>query len=306
MKLCRFDHDRIGLVEGDRIFEVTELFDRSPPWPAPQGDWIIRQAARLGPRLTAAAKVRPVRPLSGVRLDSPVAQPGKIIGAPINYRAHIEEAHDDAGIGFGRTFSDLKDHGLFLKAASSLVGPSDEVRLRFPERRSDHEVELVVVIGKEASQVSRDRALEHVFGYCIGLDMTVRGPEWSVFRKSADTYAVLGPWIVTADEIPDPDRLDLSLRVNGELRQSANTRQLIYDVQALIEYASSFYTLHPGDLIYTGTPEGVSQVRPGDVMDCEIEAVGRMHVSVCGTWFSEAPAADGGALARPRDVARSY
>ena len=306
MKLCRFDHDRIGLVEGDRIFEVTELFDRSPPWPAPQGDWIIRQAARLGPRLTAAAKVRPVRPLSGVRLDSPVAQPGKIIGAPINYRAHIEEAHDDAGIGFGRTFSDLKDHGLFLKAASSLVGPSDEVRLRFPERRSDHEVELVVVIGKEASQVSRDRALEHVFGYCIGLDMTVRGPEWPVFRKSADSYCVMGPWIVTADEIADPNALDLSITVNGEIRQSANTAQLIYDVQALIEYASSFYTLHPGDVIFTGTPEGVSEVRPGDVMTAKIEGIGEMTVAVAAERFSDKPAEDGGAREKTHEQTRVY
>jgi len=306
VRLCRFDHDRLGLVTGDHLVEVTDLFDLAPPWPLPHGDWIIRQAAEMGAGLAAKAAGRPKLPLGDVRLESPVANPGKIIGAPINYRAHIEEAHADQGIGFGRTFADLKEHGLFLKASSALIGPSEEVRLRFPERRSDHEVELVAVIGREASQVSRQEALEHVFGYAIGLDMTIRGPEWPVFRKSADSYAVLGPWIVTADEIPDPNALDLSLRVNGEPRQSANTRQLIHDVQALIEYASSFYTLHPGDLIYTGTPEGVSQVLPGDVMDCEIEGVGRMHVSVARTWFSQAPAADGGALERPHEAARRY
>ena len=306
MKLCRFDHDRLGLVLGEEVADVTALFDRAPPWPGPPGDWIIRQALELGPVLAAGAAGRPKRPLASVRLESPVAQPGKIIGAPINYRAHIDEAHTDAGIGFGRSFADLKEHGLFLKAASALIGPSDEVRLRFPERRSDHEVELVVVIGREASQVPRERALEHVFGYAIGLDMTVRGPEWPVFRKSADSYAVLGPWIVSADEIADPNRLDLSLKVNGALRQSANTRQLIYDVQALIEYASSFYTLHPGDLIYTGTPEGVSPVQPGDRMDVEIESIGRMQIGVAKAWFSENPAADGGALNRPRETARSY
>ena len=306
MKLCRFNRDRLGLVQGDYLVEVTDLFDRKPSWPMPPGDWIIRQAVDMGPALAARAAGRPKLPVGDVRLESPVAHPGKIIGAPINFRAHIDEAHADQGIGFGRAFADLKEHGLFLKASSALIGPADPVRLRFPERRSDHEVELVVVIGREASQVSREQALDHVFGYAIGLDMTVRGPEWPVFRKSADSYAVLGPWIVTADEIPDPDWLDLSLKVNGELRQSANTRQLIYAVAALIEYASSFYTLHPGDLIYTGTPEGVSQVQPGDVMDCEIEAIGRMHVSVAKAWFSEAPAADGGALTRPRDAARSY
>ncbi len=164
----------------------------------------------------------------------------------------------------------------------------------------------MAVIGREASQVSRERALEHVFGYAIGLDMTVRGPEWPVFRKSADTYAVLGPWIVTADEIGDPGALDLSLSVNGEVRQSANTAQLIYDIPALIEYASSFYTLHPGDLIYSGTPEGVSQVQPGDVMDCEIQGVGSMRVRVARDRFSQAPAQDGGAAGRPIETARSY
>ncbi len=306
MRLCRFDHDRLGVVLGDGVADVTDLFDRAPPWPQPPGDWIIRQALELAPSLGAVAAGRSWRPLASVRLESPVAAPGKIVGAPINYRAHIKEAHADQGIGFGRSFADLKDHGLFLKASSALIGPSDEVRLRFPERRSDHEIELVVVIGREASQVPRERALEHVFGYAIGLDMTVRGPEWPVFRKSGDTYAVLGPWVVTADEIPAPNGLGLSLSVNGEVRQAANTGQLIYDVEALIEYASSFYTLHPGDLIYTGTPEGVGPVRPGDVMDCEIEGVGAMRVVVASDWFSRTPAADGGVLDRPRDTTKTY
>ena len=306
MRLCRFDHDRLGLVEGEEVLDVTDLFDRSPPWPAPPGDWIIRQAVEMGPGLLAAAVSRPRLEIEGLRLESPVAAPGKIIGAPINYRAHIDEAHADQGIGFGRSFADLKDHGLFLKANSSLIGPSEEVRLRFPERRSDHEIELVAVIGREASQVPRERALEHVFGYAIGLDMTVRGPEWPVFRKSADTYAVLGPWIVTSGEIQDPNALELSLSVDGKVRQAANTTQLIHDVGALIEYASSFYTLHPGDLIYTGTPEGVSQVQPGDVMDCAIEGIGCMQVRVARDWFSQEPARDSGVLGRPRESARSY
>ena len=296
MKLCRFDHDRLGLVEGEELIDISDRFDRRPPWPAPPGDWIIRQAVKHPDLLTSVDGPR--LPLAGVRLESPVAAPGKIIGAPINYRAHIDEAQADQGIGFGRSFGDLKDHGLFLKANSSLIGPSEDVRLRFPERRSDHEIELVVVIGREASQVPRERALEHVFGYAIGLDMTVRGPEWPVLRKSCDSYCVLGPWIVTADEIEDPNALDLELSVNGEVRQAANTCDLIYDTQALIEYASSFYTLHPGDLIYTGTPEGVSPVQPGDVMECFIEGVGRMRIGVARDWFSLEPARDNGALGK--------
>ena len=306
MKFCRFDHDRLGLVQGEQVHDVTDMFDRAPAWPPPPGDWIIRQAWDLRAALNARCGRGPWRSLSQVRLEAPVAAPGKIIGAPINYRAHIAEAHADRSVGFGRSFADLKDHGLFLKASSSLIGPSEPVRLRFPERRSDHEVELVAVIGRETSQVSREQALGCVFGYTIGLDMTVRGPEWPVLRKSADSYAVMGPWIVTADEIGDPNALDLSLSVNGELRQSANTSQLIYDVQALIEYASSFYTLHPGDVLFTGTPEGVSQVQPGEVMEAYIENIGRMPVKVADTWFSQQPARDGGALERKQEQPRAY
>jgi 2-keto-4-pentenoate hydratase/2-oxohepta-3-ene-1,7-dioic acid hydratase in catechol pathway len=305
MKLCRFDRDRIGLVQGDDVLDVTHLFDLRPSWPPPPGDIVIRQAWAMRGQLGRAAGAQR-RPLASVRLESPVAAPGKIIGAPINYRAHIDEAHADQGIGFGRTFADLKQHGLFLKASSCLIGPSDEVRLRFPERRTDHEVELVVVIGAEASQVPRERALEHVFGYAIGLDMTVRGPEWPVLRKSCDSYGVLGPWIVTADEIGDPNALELSLAVNGEIRQKASTAQLIYDVQALIEYASSFYTLYPGDLIYTGTPEGVSQVQPGDEMRAAAVNIGAFTVKVAEAWFSREPARDGGALTRKLEGERTY
>ena len=125
MRLCRFDQDRLGLVEGEEVLDVTDLFDRAPPWPAPPGAWIIKQAVEMGPGLLAAGVSQPRLELAGVRLESPVAAPGKIIGAPINYRAHIDEAHADPGIGFGRSFADLKDHGLFLKATSSLIGPSE-------------------------------------------------------------------------------------------------------------------------------------------------------------------------------------
>jgi 2-keto-4-pentenoate hydratase/2-oxohepta-3-ene-1,7-dioic acid hydratase in catechol pathway len=306
MRLCRFDRDHIGLAEGSEVVDITSLFDLRPAWPAPPGDPVIRQALELGASIEGAAEGCPRLALEEVTLEAPVACPGKIIGAPINYKAHVEEAHADQGIGFGRSFADLKDHGLFLKAGSCLIGPSEEVRLRFPERRTDHEVELVVVIGRQASQVPAERALEHVFGYAIGLDMTVRGPEWPVLRKSCDGYGVLGPWIVTADEIGDPGALELSLAVNGEIRQKASTAQLIYGVAALIEYASSFYTLHPGDLIFTGTPEGVSQVQPGDVMDARIDQIGAMTVRVADDWFSREPARDGGALTRRREGERSY
>jgi 2-keto-4-pentenoate hydratase/2-oxohepta-3-ene-1,7-dioic acid hydratase in catechol pathway len=137
-----------------------------------------------------------------------------------------------------------------------------------------------VVIGKKASRVSRERALDYVAGYAIALDMTVRGTEERSMRKSIDSYSVLGPWLVTADEIPDPGALDLELRINGEVRQSSNTRNLIFDVPKLIELASSFYTLHPGDIIMTGTPDGVGRVAPGDRIEARIEMIGSMEVAV--------------------------
>lgn len=284
MRICRYDRNRIGIVEGESVFDITGLFDLQPVWPLPQGDWIIRQMPAVLPKITAHIRSQKPLPLGSIRLDAPVANPGKIIGAPINYRAHIDEANADKAINHGKTFSSMDQYGFFIKANSALIGPSDEVQLRFADRRNDHEVELAVVIGKEARFVTREQALDHVFGYCIGLDMTVRGPEFPGFRKSLDTFAVLGPWIVTRDEIADPNNLALSIKVNGETRQDSNTSYLIFDVQKLIEYASRFYTLHPGDIIMTGTPEGVSQVNPGDLMEAKIDGVGSMQIAIARSW----------------------
>jgi len=128
--------------------------------------------------------------------------------------------------------------------------------------------------------VSREEALGYVAGYTVGLDMTVRGTEARSFRKSIDTYTVIGPWFVTADEIAEPGNLSLELTVNGELRQRSNTSHLIFDVPRLIEYASSFYTLYPGDLIMTGTPEGVGPVRAGDTINATVAGIGSITVAV--------------------------
>jgi 2-keto-4-pentenoate hydratase/2-oxohepta-3-ene-1,7-dioic acid hydratase in catechol pathway len=154
------------------------------------------------------------------------------------------------------------------------------VAIRFPERRNEHEVELAIIFGKQGSDIPRDKALDYVAGYCIGLDMTARGKEDRSFRKSIDTYSVLGPWMVTADEIADPDDLTLKISVNGELKQSSNTKQLIYDCRKLIEWGSTFYSFYPGDVLFTGTPEGVSPVKPGDVMVASIDPIGEMTVPV--------------------------
>lgn len=278
MRICRFNSDRIGVVQGSSIIDITERLDLNSKWPTPPGEWVLSQLTSL--KEDELRSSHPPIQLSDVRLESPIANPGKIVGAPINYKAHIDEANADREINQGKTYTSLDEYGLFLKAGSSLIGPSQTIHPRFADRRTDHEVELAVVIGKKANRVSRQDALTHVFGYTIGLDITVRGKEFPGFRKSADTYSALGPWLVTADQVPNPDALDLSISVNGHTKQKSNTRFMIFDVARLIEYASSFYTLHPGDVIMTGTPEGVGPIVPGDRLVAEIERIGKLEMQV--------------------------
>ena len=282
MKLCLFNENRIGVAVGEEVVDVTEAFAAipKPTWPYPRSDWVIQHFEDVRSTAEKMSETGVRMPLRGVTLRAPVANPGKIIGAPINYKDHIAEANADTQINHGKTFTELDKFGLFLKANSSLIGCSEEIQIPFADRRTDHEVELAVVIGRKAKRVGRQEALDHVFGYSIGLDMTVRGPEFPGFRKSADTFCVLGPWIVTKDEIADPSLLDMSIRVNGEVKQSSNTKYLIFDVQRLIEYASAMYTLYPGDVIMTGTPAGVGPVAPGDVLEASISGIGSMSVRV--------------------------
>jgi 2-keto-4-pentenoate hydratase/2-oxohepta-3-ene-1,7-dioic acid hydratase in catechol pathway len=128
--------------------------------------------------------------------------------------------------------------------------------------------------------VKRQNALEHVAGYCLGLDITVRGTEDRSFRKSIDSYTVLGPWLTTADEVPDPQNLQLRITQNGELRQNTNTSDMVWPLARLIEFASRFYTLHPGDVLFTGTPSGVGPIRPGDRLAAWSDRLGSMEVHV--------------------------
>ena len=282
MKICRYDDDRVGIVRDGRIFDATSALDALPArrGPIPRGDDLIGSLDALAPALERAADgARPLDPAT-VRLASPVANPTKLIGAPVNYALHLAEAQNDPALHHGAAVHPVETIGLFLKATSALVGPHEGVMLRFPDRRTDHEVELAVVIGRIADRVTRERALLHVAGYAIGLDMTVRGREERSYRKSIDSYAVLGPWLVTADEVGDPSALDLTLSVNGVERQRGNTRQMLFDVPRLIEYASSVYTLYPGDVLYTGTPDGVGPVAAGDRIEAYVERIGTMTVSV--------------------------
>jgi 2-keto-4-pentenoate hydratase/2-oxohepta-3-ene-1,7-dioic acid hydratase in catechol pathway len=284
MKFCRFGDGRLGVVEGSDVRDVTPALDVLPAcrYPLPPYDVFIANlpavVARVGTLLPAA----PRAPLSSVTLLSPVANPGKIVAAPVNYQKHLDEVRTDRQLHQGNPAHTTTIHtaGLFLKATSSLVGPGEGVAICKPERRTDHEVELAFVIGRKACNVPRAEALKYVAGYSVGLDISIRGPEDRSFRKSPDGYSVLGPCLVTADEIPDPGNLDLRITVNEQLRQESNTRFMILGVAELVELASSFYTLYPGDIVFTGTPEGVSPIVPGDRIVATVERIGTIEVNV--------------------------
>jgi len=287
MNICRFNEDRLGIVEGDKVYDVTGALRAIPQsgWPAPKGDPLFihfeavkRAMSELRPGATAYD-------LAAVKLGNLFTAPTKIMAAPANYAAHAAEAAN-AGISHGvhaeiaKMDRPVDKLGIFLKANSSAVGAGDGVALKFPDRRNDHEVELCCVIGKGGRDIPRAKALEHVAGWFIGLDMTVRGPEDRSWRKSIDSYTVFGPWMVTADTVKDPENLNIWITVNGEHRQRTSTSKLTVGIPELIELCSSVYELYPGDILMTGTPEGVGPVKPGDVMHAGGDGLGEMHVSV--------------------------
>lgn len=294
MHICRFNDNRLGLVEGGTIIDVTRALDRLPAlrWPLPFGDPLIEHLPVLRPFLLQAAASGERLEIDCVRLNSPVATPSKIIGAPANYRKHVELDTLDPGVdhGFHRASMiglerPIDTHGLFLKASSSLVGPAEGVILGWPQadRRVDHEVEIAIVIGRRASAVSQAEALDYVAGYSIGLDITARGLEDRSFRKSGNSFAVLGPWLTTPDEIDDPGDLAFWLSVDGAMRQSSSTKALTIGLAELIEITSRVYTLYPGDIIMTGTPEGVGPLQPGNVIRAGAAGIGEMTLAVHGT-----------------------
>ena len=283
MRICWFNDNRLGLVKGGQVFDVSKALEKlpKPTYPAVKGgDPLILNLAQLRPAIEAAATGAGT-PISEVKFLPPVAAPSKIIGTPTNYADHIAEADRQRDVfTMKRPSANIDDQGLFLKANSCLIGAGETVKLRFPDRRTDHEMELGVIIGKPASNIKLEDALNYVAGYCIALDMVVRGSQDRSMRKSVDTYGVAGPWMVTADEIADPQNLEFFLAVNGEVKQKSNTKNMIMDLKRQIQFGSEYYTLLPGDIIMTGTCSGVSQVKPGDVMHCEIEKIGAMDVRI--------------------------
>jgi len=271
MRFVVYDNDRPGIVAENDMIDVTDLVGQSEGDPAGPLSRLIEQGydpARFAPDQLAG---RPRQALANVRLSAPLPRPGKVIGAPVNYLDHKAEMSVPQTIA---------EYGIFLKASSSVIGPGDAIRLPYLDKRTDQEAELTVVIGRTARNVPVANALGYVFGYTCGLDITVRSTEDRSTRKSFDTFTPLGPWIVTPDEVGDPQNLELNCWVNGELRQHVNTGDLIFNVAELIAYTSSVMTLWPGDVILTGTPAGVGPIANGDRLVVEIEKVGRLEVGV--------------------------
>jgi ureidoglycolate lyase len=277
MKLVRYLGDggsaRPGLLIDDRVVPLadvapgapTDMLDVIGAWDG-LGDAVANTAASSG---TA---------LNKVKLLAPIERPRKILAIGLNYADHIEESKA-AGVKIPT------EQVWFCKQPTSVNGPFGEVQMPRVSNQLDYEVELVVVIGKSGRHIPAERAHEHVFGYSVGNDVTVRDwqfktPQW-MLGKSFDSHCPFGPSIVTADEIGDPHSLGIRALVNGELRQNSNTRHLVFNVWQQIEELSHAMTLEAGDLIFTGTPGGVGfgskppkPLLVGDSVRCEIDRIG--------------------------------
>lgn len=283
MKICRFDDQRVGVVEDNNVIDVTEVTKVLPAqsWPFPCYDLFVANWAAIHPQISALKAKGIRRPFSQVSLLSPIANPNKIIGIAGNRKNRDSEAIDfGPGVELNNTRKESDPPRMFLKANSALVGCSAGVELRFVERRTDPEAEFTIVIGKQGTDIPYGKALDYVFGYTIGIDMSLRGSEPPSTRKSIDSYAMVGPWLVTPDEVPDPDNVAFRLTVNGRLLQQSNTNNMQFGVADIISHASKFFTLYPGDIIMAGTPLGFDPSKPGDELVAEFDHIGKMKFSI--------------------------
>jgi 2-keto-4-pentenoate hydratase/2-oxohepta-3-ene-1,7-dioic acid hydratase in catechol pathway len=267
---------RLGALDGNRIVDLPATDGALPG--------SMRELIAAGStawEAAARAIKSPKRVLvEGVRWAAPITDPRKVICIGLNYRDHAAESGAQPP----------KEPVVFSKFATAVIGPEQEIRLPAVSNQVDYEAELVVVIGRKGRDIPVDRAIEHVFGYTIGNDVSARdwqlqkdGRQW-LLGKSFDTFAPIGPSIVTRDEVPAPEQLAIQLRLNGEVMQRSTTAQMIFSVAHLVAYISQVVTLEPGDLIFTGTPPGVGFARkppvflkPGDVCEVEIEGLGLLR-----------------------------
>ncbi|MFE3021791.1 fumarylacetoacetate hydrolase family protein [Streptomyces sp. NPDC059256] len=286
MRIALFDQYRIGIVDGASVRDVTDVVDsrwHGTPYVINQ---LIEHFDKLKEPLRTALATAPERSLAEVTLLPPIPRPGQVLAAPANYHAHVAEMTDSQYRPTNQqALRSPSDVGFFVKSSASISGPADAIELPpMPGRAFHHEVELGIVIGKPARGVPAEQVTDHIFGYLVLLDLTLRTEgerqEERTMRKSFETFTPIGPFIVTADEVPDPSNVGLRLWVNDELRQQANTRDLIVGIDDLIAQASSVVTLWPGDIYATGTPEGVGPIEVGDVVRAEIDGLGELSLPV--------------------------
>lgn len=285
MKLLLFDDSRLGALRGDEVVDLSDLVDGHSTEPT-SGWWrrLCRDLSERMPDLAEATARRDGVRLDGVSLRSPALNPSKVIAAAANYADHVAEMTQVQERTLGSVDANLLGFDLFLKAPSSVIGPEEQIRLpahvRARGEEIHHECEMVIVIGKEGHDISSSEALEHVLGYTIGLDITVRSKADRSHRKSFDTFTPVGPWITTADEIGSTDDLRLQLRRNGDLCEDVLTGTMLVGVPDLIARASQIMTLYPGDLLFTGAPAGVGPIEPGDRLHASLSRVGEMTITV--------------------------
>ncbi len=281
MKLANIDtggRSEIGLVDGARMILLTRALPRLPVSMME----VIAQWESVRPAIQALPLASaPSLPLADVVLRAPIERPGKVMAIGLNYASHLAEANAKAP---------AHQHW-FSKMVTSVHAPYAPIKLPRVSNAVDYEVELVFIIGTAGRFISKEAAPRHVFGYCVGNDVTARDwqlqtPQW-VLGKSFDTHGPFGPWITTADEIGNPHRLGIRTRVNEELRQNSNTRDLIFNVFDQIAHLSQVMTLEPGDVVFSGTPGGVGVVmkppvflKEGDRVRCEIDELGMIE-AVC-------------------------
>jgi 2-keto-4-pentenoate hydratase/2-oxohepta-3-ene-1,7-dioic acid hydratase in catechol pathway len=283
MKLLRFESNGkpvLGVLKDDAIVPLDQLGYPTMLALIKNGESGLTKVREL------AANSSPKLSLKQAHLLAPLERPGKYLAIGMNYRKHAEEAKR---LGVDRPEKQL----WFNKQTTCIAGPYDNIEPGVTEKL-DYEVELGVVIGPEAAKsVNEMQARDHVFGYLVANDVSAR--DWQMHTptftmgKSFDTHGPIGPWIVTADDVPDPHSLALRCFVNGELRQQSNTRELIFNIWQQIAYLSTAFTLEPGDLLATGTPEGVGAgmtpphfLKPGDVVRCEVDGIGAIENKVVG------------------------
>lgn len=274
MKLVFFDDFKLGLVKDNRVVDLSEAV-RDVSAPTPQdllNAVIVGFKDRYRARFEEAARRGASTPLHRVRLRSPVPRPGKIVAMAGNYLEN------------GALKNNPRPISAFLKSSESVIGPGDTVVLPpNPAHIFHHEAELGVVIGREAREATAAQAYEHVFGYVNFMDVSARGlfPQSFFWMKSWDTFGPTGPFLVTADEVPDPHKLRVRCWVSGELRQDYETSDMASQVPRVVEWSSSITTLEPGDIIACGTNhQGLGALQDGDRLEMEVTGLGRLSVSV--------------------------